>query len=264
MFATDFIFNSQHASDLGLVICSFDGEIDTASGGEVEFNVVKTPNRDKYTFLDSQINEVLTWSFSIMKNPCNNNTEELYLTQYEESAIAQWLIKRDGYHWMQFDQEGYEDIWYNVYCSSLTPYQVNGKTIGFNVTLTSDCGYGFTEEITKNITLNADNPYTLIVHGDIAIYILPYITINGVGDFLIWNEYDEYQNLSNGKETWFKNITEEITMDSDNDIIDGIDSPDFFSWYFLRLVNGMNEFYTDSSNDIELTLTYREPRRVIV
>lgn len=43
MFATDFLFNNLRASDLGLMICSFDSSPNPASGGEIEYNAVKTP-----------------------------------------------------------------------------------------------------------------------------------------------------------------------------------------------------------------------------
>ena len=52
--------------------------------------------------------------------------------------------------------------------------------------------------------------------------------------------------------------------DSDNDLIQGISSSSCFNWYFPRLVNGVNNITTNSTNDIKITFKYREPRRVIV
>lgn len=256
MFATDFLFDNQRASDFGLMICSFDGGAETASGGEIEYNVVKTPNRDKYTFYGAQFDSVITWAFSICKNPCKNDT--LYFDQYEESMIAKWLLKTDGYKSFQFDQEGYEDVFYNVYIN-ISPHQTAGKTVGFDLEVTSDCAYGFSDIITRKAVISSSAPLTLNVHSDINTYILPYVKINGTGDFCINNDEDKSQKAAE-----IKNVSQEIIMDSDTDMISGIDSPNDFNWHFLRLVDGMNVITTNSGSGIEIEIRYREPRRVIV
>ncbi len=263
MYATDFLFNENRASDLGLMICSFNGEFETATGGNIEYNVVKTPGRDKFDFYRAQFNEIITWNFSICKNPCQNNNEEMYFNQYEESQIAQWLLKQDGYKWFQFDQDGYRDIYYMVHINML-PHQVGGQTVGFDLTVATNCGYGFTDEIVKEFTFNRNKTIRLDIHSDTNSYILPYVTVYGRGDFYISNDSDLSQNSSNGKETRLYHVTEKIIMDSDNDIIKGIKNTSDFNWHFLRLVNGVNNIVTDSDGDIKISFTYREPRRVIV
>ena len=264
MFATDFLFDENRASDFGLMIGCFDGDSQTATGGNIEYTVVKTPNRDTFDFYGSQFNEVITWNFSIMKIPCMNEDEDMFFDQYEESRIAQWLLKQDGYRWFQFDQEGYEDIYYMVQINML-PHQICGRTIGFDLTVTSNCGYGFSEEIEKTYTFNNNKSIRLDIHGDTNSYILPYITIeNGNGDFYISNDSDLSQCHSNAKETALNNISKTVTLDSDNDLIQGISSSSCFNWYFPRLVNGVNNITTNSTNDIKITFKYREPRRVIV
>lgn len=267
MFATDFIFDNKRASDFGLMIGSFNGGIETASGGEIEFSVIKAPNQDKYDFYGAAISSVLTWNFSLLKNPCTNNTDDMYFTQYEERQLAKWLLKQDGYRYFRFEQEGYEDIFYRVQINML-PHQICGRTAGFNLTVTSDCGYGYSQEFTHNFTLNKENPISLTTNSDTNSYILPYITLIGNGSFYISNDSDLSQRYSNtesdDKSTRLQNVTNTITMDSERDIITGISSPNDFSWYFLRLVNGVNNITTDSVNDIKLKIAYREPRRVIV
>lgn len=275
MFATDFLFDNQRASDFGCIICSFDGGAETASGGEIEYNVVKTPNRDKYTFYGAQFDSVITWTFSICKNPCKNDT--LYFDQYEESMITKWLLKTDGYKSFQFNHEGYEDIFYNVYIN-LSPHQIAGKTVGFDLEVTSDCAYGFSDVITRKATINNFAPLILNIHSDINTYILPYVKVNGTGNAYISNDNDELQNADLDKATEIKNMAENeswnFIMDSDTDMITVIDSdtgqttalsdPNKFNWYFLRLVDGINTITTKSKSDIDIEIQYREPRRVIV
>ena len=261
MFATDFLFDNQRASDLGLMICSFNGEMETASGGEIEYNVVKTPNRDKFTFYGSQFNSPIEWNFSICKNPCKN--ENLYFNQDEESMVYKWLIRTDGYKLLQFDQPGYEDIFYNVYIN-LIPHQISGQTVGFDLTVISDCAYGFTDIIKKKATISNSDVLQLNIHSDINTYILPKVKIKGRGNFAINNYRDKERQISIlDKAMDFKNVSLDITMDSDADIVTGLSNPSNFNWHFMRLIDGMNFICADStSNNIEIELEYREPRLV--
>jgi hypothetical protein len=276
MYATDFLFDENRLSDFGYMIGSFNGETETATGGNIEFTVVKSPSNDRFNFYGSQLNEQLVWNFSILKNPCQNENEEMYFTQYEESQLSQWLLKQDGFRFFQFDQEGYEDVYYRVQINML-PHQINGRTIGFDLTVTSDCGYGYSEEIEKTFIFNNSKSIRLDVHSDTNSYILPYFTIYGKGNFYISNNSDLSQNYSNGKDTEFTDVNGTIILDSENDIIgllenEGKDneqivnysSPKNFNWYFLRLVNGVNNIATNSTSDVTLKIKYREPRRVII
>ena len=262
MYASDFLFDNQCASDLGLIICSFNGEFETASGGEIEYNVVKTPGRDRFTFYGAQLNSTIEWKFSICKNPCRN--DELYFNQYEESMIVKWLLKTDGNKPLQFLQEGYETIIYNVRFN-ITPYQITGRTVGFNLTATSDCAYGFTDMIKKKTTINATAPFKLNIHSDINTYILPIIKINGTGSFSINNYRDiELKDSILEKPVILENISQKIKMDSDKDIITGLNSPDDFNWHFMKLADGNNIITTDSVDNIDIEIQYREPRYVRV
>lgn len=262
MFATDFLFNRNQASDFDLIIGSFDSEVETATGGEIEFNTVKTPNRNTFDFYDAKFNTILTWNFSVIKNPYTHNHDDLYFDQYEESQIAKWLLRTDGYKWFRFLQEGYEDIFYRVQVN-MKPHQVWGKTVGFDLEVKSNCGYGFTEKKIRRYTLNSNNPIKLNINCDILDYILPCVSVTGSGDFYISNDSDILQNKSIDQSTQLFNVSNIVVMDSDTDQITGV-LPQNFNWYFLRLVDGVNVITTDSENDISVEIVYREPRRVIV
>ena len=271
MFATDFMFDGQRASDFGCMVCSFDGGLQPVSGGEVEYNTIKTPGRDAFTFYSSQFNSPATWSFSICKNPCR--CKDMHFSQYEESMIMKWLVKTDGYRWMQFEQEGYEDIFYRVMINAL-PHQVAGRTIGFDLTATSDCAYGFTDVIKKKAHIGLNTPLRLHIHSDINTYILPVMKIKYKptnprplsfdncrnGRYLSWGNADSIL----GKPIKIENMSQDITMDSDTGIIEGLASPNDFNWSFLRLADGMNVIMTDHGLDVEIEIQYREPRYVRV
>lgn len=263
MFATDCIFDKKRASDFGLIIGSFNSEGEVVTGGEIEHEVVKAPNTDKFEDYSGQFNTVLTWKFSLIKNPCDHHGEDIYFDQYSESEAMKWLSKKKGYKWFHFDQEGYEDVWYKVYINAL-PHQVGGRTVGFDLTVTSNCGYGFSGLITRWKTLNSTTPATFSVNNDIEDYISPYIEIQANGDFYLCNESNPNQNTTNAKETKFTNVNQTITMDSEYDIITGLNSPTDFNYYFLKLVDGENTLVTNSTEDITLKIQYREARRVMV
>lgn len=272
MFATDFLFDRHYAGDFGLMVCSFDQSPETASGGEIEYNAVKTPGRDRFSYYGAQRNTAIEWHFSICKNPDRNQTP--YFTQYEESRIAKWLLQTDGYKLFRFCQEGYEDIFYHA-CINMTPHQILGQTVGFDLTVTSDCAYGFTGVITQKAVLSKTAPaLEFRVQSDVNACILPRVRIRGAGSFQISNEADSghpaaaFQNLSAGE-------TPELIMDSDADTVfiqkgdaaAPLPDPDMFNWRFLRLVDGINRIVlleTTKTESIEIEIQYREPRRIIV
>lgn len=270
MIATDFIFDGKRASDYGLMLVSINSNNDSvASGGDMEYSVAKTPNNDRYTFYGSQFNNVLTWNISVVKDPCK--CQNPMITACEESEIAKWLMKTDGYKWFQFYQEQHENIYYKVYIN-MTPNQIAGTTIGFDLTVTSDCAYGFSNIITKQATINASTPFHFYVDNNINNYIFPNFTISrsianeseeSTKDFYIYNAKDLEQNIKNDKVSKFSNVlSADIALDSANEIIKGI-SPKQFNWYFPRLVNGRNIIETNSESDINIKIQYRETRRVI-
>lgn len=267
MFATDFIFNAQRASDYDLVICSFDGEYQTATGGEVEFEVVKSPDSDKFNFYGAQYNTPLEWNFSIIKNPCfyKNDSDTEIISREEERAIYKWLARRDGYHWFSFCQdENEDDILYNVQIK-VSPHQVNGKTIGFDLIVTSDSAFGYTPLQRKKAVINNEKPLILYIDNDSSNYILPEVKITGSGDFYIANSSDIEMKASDNKAPKFTGVlsTDKIFMDSENKFLNGI-SFDKFNCRFLRLVDGKNIITTNSTSDVNIEIYYRETRRVIV
>ena len=101
------------------------------------------------------------------------NTVKGYAS-HEQSVISKWLKKRDNYHWVQFNEEGFEDIAYKVQ-TNLAPYLFNGKVIGYNVTMTSNCGYGFSNEIIIEETIDKNKPLYINLHNDTDSYSFPLI-----------------------------------------------------------------------------------------
>ena len=263
MFAGDFLFNNQKASDFNLVISSDNGGDAVVSGGEIEISSVRPPDRDNYDFYVGSLNSPIQFTFFFFLNRCDDPNDN-YITQEEESRIAKWLLRKSkhlGYGWLQFDQEYYRDICYHVCFNEMKPIQVNGRTVGFELNCISDCGYAFTNEKKHKFNLVAGSNVTIVLTNDMVTYTYPKITISGgSGNFYFANNSDTEQLSSK-----FKNVTGTLELDCQNDIINGLTSPtDFENWIFPRMVDGDNEFETNSANTLTVELSYREARRVLV
>lgn len=263
MFADDFLFNNQRLSDFNMIIGGMDSDGEAVvSGGEIEIQSVRPPDKDVYDYYTSTLDSPVQYNFAIMKADCSN-PDDMYVSPEEESRLAKWLLskgKENGYEWLQFDQDYYRDICYKVKFTTMQPIQVCGRTIGFELSCMSNCGYGFTNEKKHYFTLVDGTDVTIVVTNDMLTYLYPQIKITGgSGEFTFGNVSDTQQTYSH-----FNNIAHDIVMDCDNDLITGISKPTDFNWYFPRLVDGNNVFTTNSSNTLTVEMTYREARRILV
>lgn len=262
MFTTDFVFDGKRASDMGFVLCSFDGERQPATGGEVEFEVVKPPDNDKFDFYGAQYTAPLEWNLSIMKDPCKfmNN---IYLTNEDERMVYNWLQKRDGYHWFCFCEKDEDaEIYFRVKIN-LQPHFIGGRTAGFNMTVTADSAFGYTKLKKKVGSLSSSSPLIIYVDTDTKGYLLPEFNITGSGSFYISNDSDPVRNKANEKAAEFTGASGTMYMNSEYGILDGLDLSNF-SCRFLRLVDGKNVFTTNSTGAIKMEIFYREVRRVAI
>ena len=263
MFADDFLFDSQKASDFNLIVGSVDSDGDAiVSGGEIEIQSVRPPDNDVFNYYTATLDSPIQYDFEIIKYRCDD-TNDIYISPEEESRIARWLLskgKENGYAWLQFDQDGYRDICYKVKFTTMSPIQVQGRTVGFKVSCISNCGYGLTNPNKHYFTLVNGTDRTIVVTNDMVTYLYPEIKITGgSGEFTFGNASDLQQTYAH-----FYNISHNIVMDCDYDLITGIEKPTDFNWYFPRLVDGDNVFTTNSTNTLTVELTYREARRILV
>ena len=268
MFADDFLFNGQKASDYGMMIASDSGGEAVVSGGEVEITSVRPPDKDIFDFYTGRFESPIQFTFSILKFSCDN-PDDVYLTQEEESRIAKWLIgqsKTKGYGWLQFDQDGYRDVCYKVAFTSMQPIQVIGRTVGFELTAVSNCGYGFSNEMNVIFQLDSSHPKELHVHSDINTYIYPHVTFTNLPVLTNVKFHSNTEGVDINR-TEFNTTAIQgtpVVMDCENDIIDGIQTPNDFNWYFPRIADGLNTFTTDNTTPFTVELKYREPRRILI
>ena len=268
MFADDFLFAGQKASGYGMMIASDSGGEAIVSGGEVEITSVRPPDKDIFDYYTGRLESPIQFNFSIFKMNCSD-PNDIYVSQEEESRIAKWLIGRSktkGYEWLQFDQDGFRDVCYKVVFTTMQPVQVMGKTIGFELTAVSNCGYAFTTEKSVIFQLDSSNPKELFVQSDINTYIYPHVTFTNLPASTKITFHSNTEGVDINRTEFNSSATQgrTVVMDCENDIIDGIDSPNDFNWYFPRIADGSNIFTTSLNTPITVELKYREPRRILV
>ena len=269
MYANDFLFDGQKLSDFGMIIggVDTDGEA-VVSGGEIEVVSMRPPDRDNFDYYTGKLDSPIQYNFGILKYSCED-PNDVYVTPEEESRIARWLLRKSktqGYGWLQFDQDYYRDICYKVICTDMKPIQVIGKTVGFELTFVSNCGYGFTNEKKHRFTLVKNSNKTIVLTNDMDTYVYPKIKITGAtGSFIFGNITEMAKSGSIATEFFNLSGSTTLTLDCENDIITGIDDdPTKFNWIFPRMIEGDNEFFTHSTTPMTVEISYREARRILV
>lgn len=177
MYCTDFVFNGERLSDHNLMICNFDGSESTQNGGDVTFITVKPPYSDKHTYYTYSYETPISLTFSICKNPCKTTDEDMCLNQDEQSYLKRWLQRADGYYWLAFDQDGFEDVWFNSKFN-LQPHFIDGRVVGYDVTVDTDSPYGYSQENKNEFSIKVGDSYKIIDYSDSVGSIYPKTQIN--------------------------------------------------------------------------------------
>lgn len=274
MYAIDFYYDGHFAHEYGLMIADIGGESGEVSGGEVEYKTSTSPYRDTLHYYGGQFNNPIEWKFTVVKRVCSNTPQNITgasfepFTHEEERSIANWLLApKKGYRVLGFPDRPDEPDSITIFYAAIfqmTPNQIGGKTYGFDLTATTNCGYGWGNQQVFTQRISPVNPVILNIQGDLDTYIYPKTTLTNTSDSgttIISNNSDVEQCLANGKETKIYCIEDLIILDSNTEIITGIRSPNDFNYYFPRLVNGENIITTNMEFDIKIE--YKVPRRVI-
>lgn len=272
MYCMDFIFDNERLSDYGYIMCTFDGGDSTWEGGDVTFTTVQAPSSNKFTHYYSKFENPISFNISIMKNPCQKSSQdEMNFIQDEESYLMRWLQRLDGYHWFAFDQDGWEDVWFNVQINP-RPHYINGTIVGYDLACTTDSPYGYSQLHTKNMSLShsSDDKSNSIViknYSDIPGYIYPKVTIipKNNGNIALISGCKDYQKVTRIDNAEKNNV---IILDKENDEISGISNMNYFHYVFPVMANSYKDINTVFTNigdvDIDMKIEYRFVRRVAV
>lgn len=160
MYATDGIYNGIAFSDYGCMICDFNsssGAVISGNGGNLQFNLSKTPKTDKFNLYSSAYSDSCTAMFNICKSPLTSDTA--YFTSEEVSEIKRWLCRRDGFYKFEVIQENDYNLFFHGSFNVRT-ITVAGQIAGMELTFHSNAPYGYISGYEIDCVLSADEPFT--------------------------------------------------------------------------------------------------------
>lgn len=272
MDCMNFTYNEQSSIDHDIIICSFDGENnETTSGGKIEITSVKAPNANTWLKTNAVYKEPLSFTFSICKNPCSvgSSQEELFFSSFDQADIKRWLECKE-YHYLCFDSEDMENIYFNSYIT-LTEQKQSGHIIGYNLTVTCDAPWGWSEERVANLYSQKDSSgketgvVEIFDSSDEIGSVTPHVELTVIknGAIELYNENTNDATIIEGC-----TVGEVITLTNLYHISSNKEHKnlnDDFNWVFPRIQNS----YTSNRNTFELTnctakITWREPRKAVI
>lgn len=255
--ATDFEFNGVKASDVNLAIVDFGSpsrEGVVSSGGKITFNTSKPANSKKWNFHGSHYEEQLSLSFQVARINLNKRPQEvLPASSYEKAYYMRWLCRKDGYKYLRFMQNGYENIFYNAKID-LEWINYGGCTYGAELTVTCDAPFGYSPLQSYETRLSSGNSFTIYNDSDETGSVIPQlveIEILTDGDFRLSNSLDplimvNYLDLSGdtvikgckrGETITINGVTKQIATN-----LPSHDIANSFNYVYPRLIN-LDEVY---------------------
>lgn len=264
MYAADFVFDGRKLSNYGLMIGEIGGSSMSTTTGGMTVKSISVPGKDAFEIYASAYDGSVVWEFDIVKYDCSDLNNP-YISQTEDAAIRRWLIRKDGYHWIHFEQDEFEDIFYKVYIN-LSPLYINGRLAGYHATVTSNCEYGFSKIYTYNFSLNGTGSFEIINLSDEHGYIYPEFTITSLssGNFIFQNLCEEDKNRYT--QIYGMENNQNIHIDSENEIMEGT-GYDKWNWKFPRMVQdayGYKPNIFSANLPCTVTMKIRYPRKAVV
>ena len=265
MYGDYFIFNDVNSENYNIVIGSQSAIEDSSFSLNrtiIKGNVNKY--REKVSSLGTTNDEVITFDFIILKNPCSSVETTFDIDETRE--ILAWLTSP---HYPTLFRWGRNDIGLLPYeyfgtFTEVTSFSKGGNIYGIKVKFETNSSYAYSPIISKI--------FNIINSADISIknssdnlndYVYPIVKINPnfTGTLNITNVSDDNRDIN--IDVYQDN---EITIDCAKlqikdasglvDMYDlGFTSLDYIYW--IRLVNGENIF-SITGGDVDITFEYRE------
>lgn len=259
MYITDFEYANRRLSEFNCIMCSFDGSTgmqDVDIGCDITFNTVKNNHSSVHSKTSSTYENVYTVTFSIMKNPCYYQGDDIYMTDVETRAIIKWL-NRHGHYKFKYYNEQFENLDVCYYGSfNIRQKMFGGRVAGLTLTFTANTPYAFGDEIENKINVtNIDRPVVLYCDSDEIGITYPNIKITCLEDGLF-----EMKNITTGTCLSIDNCIkgETIIMDGEHKLIDTNNQEhkktlfNDFNYEFIDMETGER---SDLSNIYELSMT---------
>ena len=264
MYQIDFEYAGRRLSEFGCIVCYINtsaGIRETDIGCDIKFTTVKNNHSSIHSATSSVYENVYTTTFDIMKNVCDGNVDDIYMTLDESRAITKWLNRR-GYNKFKFYNPGNNIDSVNYYGSfNVKPIVFNEKIIGMTLTFTSNAPYGFGDK-NESVYYMLDTTDTFSVFGDgdeiNTIYPNVKVTCYEDGELKITNTKTgtcvEIRNCVNG---------ETISMDGEHRLIT-TDNNEHVKTLFNDFEYEFLDIETDDSDGCENIYTVSMPCKIAI
>lgn len=268
MYCTNFTFDGETSQAHGVMICSFNDSSDAniTIGSKIEMSTFKPPNSCKWYKTNTSYTEQLSITFSICKNIYDGNING-YFTEPEIVDIQMWLCKKK-FSFLNFNQEGYTDIYYNALLS-LEKQTVGGRVIGFNITATCDAPFGYSDLITKTFAVGENGNFSITSNSEEIGHIIPdvILKLSSPGDFVITNSLTKkstkISNCVSGETIELKNTMRLTGSENETNHKTILDD---FNWEFPTISrsyqNNINSYTVSLPCNIKFE--YREIRKAVI
>ena len=202
--------------------------------------------------------EVLTTTFQVCKKGCLLDQDDYYFSLDEIRLINRWLLRTDSYKKFKIYCEsvpGYEDVFFNAYINSVNPIRINGGTVGFEITATTDKPYGYFETKTMNFEFTDDAKALQCIDVSDEIgssYPVFTLTMKSGGDLILSNLFSHKTMKITGCQSG-----EVITIDSKKRIISSSVRADiikYFNFCWLDIANDEYDCLNTYKSNLNCTM----------
>lgn len=226
-------------------------------------------------FIYSTYENTISFTISIIKNPCIITNDEQEITILEMERLKRWLCRSTPHKFYIMNDLSNIEGWFNgkneydnIYWEgtfSLQEEIIGGKRIGATLTFLSTAPFGFQDDIIFTGSVNAEDSITINDISEEIGYIYPQmiITCAEAGNLTIFNNFDGRATIINNCEqneiiTFSKYM--QIETSSNTHLI-----YNDFNYTFLRLCNDYNnnENTISFSKACDYEIRYNPIRKVI-
>lgn len=201
MTGTDFLFDNYSLADFGLMMANPDNTQSFVSRTATTTEL--SSNRIEKSFFGISYDDTLTLHFLIIKNTCNNQTNQMRFTQDELRKVRRWLEspKLPKELIVKNQNHGDEIIHYYGIFSDIQPFIVGSQCFGLNLTFQCNAPHGYSAPIKKTFEFKDETSLNVSVYSsndDKYSFIYPVWKIhlnNPSGTLTIINHSDAESSL---------------------------------------------------------------------
>lgn len=285
MYCDLFEFNGIKSDEVGSGYCimSFEGFNNdgvVSAGNEITFSLGKPSSSTKWNFHGNSYQNQLSTSFQIGKINCNGAAEDYELSQQDCAFLLRWLQRSDGFKYLRFLQDEYENTFFNCQIK-LSWVRMCGKIYGAQCDVTCDAPFGYSDQQTFEASCSNGTTFTIYDDSDRmgAIYFdsIDILCNQNISELTIINSMDsiysptvqymtKIKNCKNGEHITIANNTIKSTHESSH--TKGNINEDF-NFKYPRLINtsDINELrrnvFTVTGGNCSLSFSYRTVRSVM-